>query len=372
MTRTMAAPLVSVIVPMWNARTTIAETLASIAAQTYPALEIIIVDDGSTDGSADIAADFCHHEPRAVLISQSNTGVAGARNRGILGSRGEWIAPIDADDLWHPTKIEKQIGAARAARETPGFVYCWFRAIDESGSVLGSSGRWRVDDRCLLRLAYFNFVGNGSSPIFLRKAVVSVGGYDQELRKLGAEGCEDLLLQLEIAAHFPVVLVPEHLVGYRLRDGNMSSDVPRMMRSGELTLHRLEGRNLEVPAHVRRWARGILHMSFAQSLALQGLYRAAAASFLRSVFTDPVRGAASIPSAISYVARRLARVKTTPDDQLPFWRADPDRDMRGAPSRTAWILQRLDALRMARLAHRERRLLLKDFHATTREATITG
>jgi glycosyltransferase involved in cell wall biosynthesis len=113
-----ARPLVSVIVAAYNAEATLAETLRSALAQSYRPVEIILVDDGSTDRTAEIASSFAE----VILIRQANAGVAAARNAGIRASRGEWLAPLDADDLWHPAKLERQVAAALAAPELPGFV----------------------------------------------------------------------------------------------------------------------------------------------------------------------------------------------------------------------------------------------------------
>jgi glycosyltransferase involved in cell wall biosynthesis len=108
-------PLVSVIIPAFNSAATLGDTLASAAAQSHRALEIIVIDDGSTDATARIAADFCARHPRARLISQTNQGVAAARNRGIAEAKGEFVAPLDADDLWHKDKIARQVAAALAS-----------------------------------------------------------------------------------------------------------------------------------------------------------------------------------------------------------------------------------------------------------------
>jgi glycosyltransferase involved in cell wall biosynthesis len=101
-------PLVSVIVPAFNAATTLAEALGSALAQTYKNIEILVVDDGSTDATAAIAREFAAADGRVSLVRRSNGGIAAARNSGIAVSKGAYIAPLDADDLWHPTKIEKQ------------------------------------------------------------------------------------------------------------------------------------------------------------------------------------------------------------------------------------------------------------------------
>src|SRR4051794_36334456 len=107
-------PLVSVVIPAWNVEATLGDTLESVARQTYPNIEIIIVDDGSTDATADIAEEYCRRAGNAKLVKQRNRGPAAARNRGIAEARAEWIALLDADDLWHPTKLQKQVASALA------------------------------------------------------------------------------------------------------------------------------------------------------------------------------------------------------------------------------------------------------------------
>ena len=105
--------LVSVVIPAYNAGATIAETLASALGQTYRDLEIIAVDDGSTDDTAAVVAGAAANDPRIRLLRQANSGVAAARNYGIAEARANLIAILDADDLWHPTKVAKQVAAIR-------------------------------------------------------------------------------------------------------------------------------------------------------------------------------------------------------------------------------------------------------------------
>lgn len=102
-------PLVSVIIPAYNAESFIEETLKSVLAQTYPAIEVLVIDDGSQDRTPEIVAGMAERDPRVVLVKQSNAGVAAARNLGIDQSKGEFIAPIDADDIWYPENLEKQV-----------------------------------------------------------------------------------------------------------------------------------------------------------------------------------------------------------------------------------------------------------------------
>jgi len=104
----MSETTVSVVIPCYNAAPFLRETLESVLAQTHPPLEVVVVDDGSTDDSSRIAESF---GPPVRVIRQQNQGESVARNRGIAAARGEWVALLDADDVWEPRKLEMQITA---------------------------------------------------------------------------------------------------------------------------------------------------------------------------------------------------------------------------------------------------------------------
>src|SRR5215211_6980478 len=106
-------PVVSVVIPAYNARTTLAATLDSARSQSFRDLEIIVVDDGSTDETLSVAKAAAASDARIIVLTRPNGGVAASRNLGIHSARGEYIAPLDADDIWHPTKIEKQVRVLR-------------------------------------------------------------------------------------------------------------------------------------------------------------------------------------------------------------------------------------------------------------------
>ena len=109
-TRKELSPLVSVIIPVFNVAPYLREALDSVIQQTYPQLEIIIVDDGSTDGSGEICDEYCS-DARVQVIHQENRGLSGARNAGLDRAAGEYIAFLDSDDAWHPDFIRKLLGA---------------------------------------------------------------------------------------------------------------------------------------------------------------------------------------------------------------------------------------------------------------------
>ena len=136
---------VSVIVPVYNASATIADTLESVAGQTEPPLEVVVVDDKSTDETAAIARGFASRLPDLKVISlASNGGVARARNAGIRIARGSLIAPLDGDDIWHPTYLEKMTRKV-AERGRCAIVYSWMRRIDLQGNALPSRSVYGVD-----------------------------------------------------------------------------------------------------------------------------------------------------------------------------------------------------------------------------------
>lgn len=246
-----AEDLITVIVPAYNAQATLDETLHSVCAQTHRALEVIVADDGSTDTTAEIVAHHARADPRVRLLRQANTGVAAARNAAIAAARGEFIAPIDADDLWHPAKLEKQLAAMRRGGERVGLVYVWSAFIDLDSRIVGLMEQNFDEGLVLARLCHGNFVGNGSAPLMRSAAVRQAGGYDTSLLRREAEGCEDFALYLAIAEHYEYVLVPEYLTGYRQRPDSMSSDSPQMCRSFDLVTSALMARRPDLRFHLQ-------------------------------------------------------------------------------------------------------------------------
>lgn len=227
--------LVTVIIAAYNAEKTIDETLHSVRAQSYRKLEILVVDDGSSDATRKIVEKHVGEDPRVQLICQENGGVAAARNHGIAEARGEYIAPIDADDLWRPTKIEKQMKEMRDRGPKVGLVYTWFAGIDEKGRIVFKAHP-SDEGHVLAKMCLENVPGNASSALMRRKAVLEAGGYDPSLRLRNAQGCEDWKLYFAIAENYEFAVIREFLTYYRVTAGSMSTDVLRMLRSHDLVL----------------------------------------------------------------------------------------------------------------------------------------
>jgi len=248
--------LVSVVIPAFNATATLRTTLASAMAQSHRALEIIVVDDGSTDDTCAIAEECAMGDARVQLILQQNAGVAAARNAGWRRARADLIAFLDADDLWAPTMIERQLAAFQAGGPRVGLVYSGSVLIDRDGVVTKLMPLLSIHGDVLDRLFTSNFVGNGSASMMTRQALIDADGFDPALRARGAQGGEDYLLQCRIAEKYDFAMVPEHLVGYRCLPTNMSSDRPRMLRSWMLVVDEMHRRHPERAHLLHRGVRG--------------------------------------------------------------------------------------------------------------------
>ena len=342
------SPLVSVVVPAFNAANTIAETLHSISRQTYPALEIVVIDDGSSDATADIA--WRHGDPRLRVVGKSNGGVACARNAGIRNTKGEFVAFIDADDLWHPTKIAKQLKVLLAGSPEMALVYAPFRLIDGDGRVLASPHKYGVNGWVVHRHFYSNLVGNGSALLIRRSVLEEFGGFDTWLLQQGAEGCEDLLLQLRIATRYRFGEVSEYLVGYRRLPDNMSSNTDQMIQSGMLAVSKALSECRHIPglsadAMLKRyeWQR-------LRTRIRDGHLRESLRSLARQLAEDPAFAASALWTEAVTLAgkvKRFAARRLRSNDPLPhFYDLDPmdgiDLDHSTATSRALRRLARLD------------------------------
>ena len=241
---------VGIIVPMYNSERTISATLASICAQTHRRLDIVVTDDGSTDGSAAIVEGWCRRDARVRLLRQSSAGVAAARNSGAAATTAQFLAFIDADDIWAPTKIEYQLAALRDGGASAGLAYCWFASIDQRDRVVSFGPQPLLEGHVVRDLCNANWIGNGSSLLLRREAFERVGGYERSLKARRAQGAEDLLMCLRVAEVAEFRVVPRYLVGYRMTPASMSTDSLQMFRSTELVLQELLARHPDYAAEI--------------------------------------------------------------------------------------------------------------------------
>jgi len=330
-------PAVTVIVPALNAARWIERTLASVQRQTVRDIEIIVVDDGSTDETAAKVRGAMRGDSRIRLIRQANGGVGRARNAGIAAARAPFVAPIDADDLWHPTRLERHLEAFAAAGEGVALVYSPFVRIDEDDRVRYGQPCWRIEGDVFERHLCDNFVCNGSG-ITVRTAVArEIGGYAWELRDAAAEGCEDWLFQLKIAYRYKFVCVPQYLIGYRASEQALSADLLQMARSGLLAIRAIERDAVAVARPLFWWPRARATGQLARQLANRGHWNAALAEIAREAMRNPVM-ALYLPALAAIWAYQSARsfaegiLPRRPKVRPRFDAIDPAPVRRRAPS----------------------------------------
>jgi glycosyltransferase involved in cell wall biosynthesis len=220
-------PLVSVIIPAYNAERSIGRTLASVSAQTYENIEIVVVNDGSEDGTTALVAAAAIQDPRIRLLSQANRGMAAARNAAAAAARGTVLAPCDADDLWHPRKVERQVEALWRAPDGTGVVYCWVHGIDDRDRIVFPGWkRETLEGDVHEAMIVDSLAGCGSVPLIVRRVFDSVGRYSSEC---GMN--DDWRLYIALSAVCGWIVVPEYLVGYRLGAANASRDYRLMEKT---------------------------------------------------------------------------------------------------------------------------------------------
>lgn len=205
-------PLVSVIIPVYNGERYIAETIASVVAQTEPSWEIIAVNDGSKDSSLWVLVAEAGKDSRVRVMSVKNGGVSRARNTGVEAARGEYIAFLDQDDLWAPAKLELQLARFRADRGL-GISYTNLSIIDHAGAIVREKvltftpgkNRGQVFDE----LVFDCFMGISS--VMMRKALFDeIGGFDPQYSL-----AEDYDFLLKAVRTVPVDYIDEPLILYR-------------------------------------------------------------------------------------------------------------------------------------------------------------
>jgi glycosyltransferase involved in cell wall biosynthesis len=350
--------LISIIIPAYNAERFIARTLSSALNQTFRDIEVIVVNDGSSDKTQVIVEGFAVNDCRVRLVNTMNRGVATARNLGIENARGNYVAFLDADDLWHPTKLERQFLALSSHASDPTWagVYVLSRVIDEDDLVVGAGeAKTRCRGYVLAHNFVLRFVGNGSNLLVRREAALAVGGFDPSYAEAGLGGCEDFDFELKLAAKYRIEAVQMFLVGYRFYEGNMSSDRVRMARSLVATIERHIERNPSLPPRILRWGVGNGHRYAFDMLRWARKYRPALRAYWMIVVNDPIL---SIDVAVTELAmiikRRLISLLPTAGTSQAFLYMDPEA---GLNSRIATITR----IRQRQLAAADRAIEAKIF-----------
>jgi glycosyltransferase involved in cell wall biosynthesis len=275
--------LVSVAVPAYNAAGTIVDTIRSVCAQSYPDLEIIVVDDGSTDETAAKVDRLALEDSRIQLLRRRNGGVARARNVALAAAKGAYICFLDADDLLHPDKIALEVAALRHAGPEVGMAYSWFWRIDEQSRLLPDPPVCHdffgeAFAACLLQ----TFV---LAPTFRAEAIRAIGGYTEDVR---IDGCEDLDCYLRLSEHFDVVNGPRVLIGYRQSRLSKSRDVKAMRSAFGIVMARARRRHPELPARIFHAAEALCYLYHAKRAGRDGIWSEVAACLTRAFIKNPV------------------------------------------------------------------------------------
>jgi glycosyltransferase involved in cell wall biosynthesis len=296
---------VSVIIPCYNYGRFVGDAVESVLAQTLSPHEVIVVDDGSTDETARVLARFGE---RIRVVYQKNQGVATARNAGVAHATGDLFAFLDADDVWLPAKLEKQV--RRFAGEPDlGLVHCGVLEVDAAGKPLrllldGMEG-WVAEELLLFRRNVI--LGGGSAMVVSRAAFNATGGFDDRLPPT-----EDWDLWYRLARRHRVGFVPEVLVQYRCHGSNHSQNLKKRER-GVLLIYEKAFQDPDPQLQrLRRRAYGNLH------LGLAGFYFSAGQSLntlrhlLRSLWLTPSNCLRLLGYPFRYLRRRVRERPVTP------------------------------------------------------------
>lgn len=215
-----APPLVSVVIPCYNQAHFLGDAIQSVLAQTYGKVEVIVVNDGSTDDTAALAARF----PGVRCISQQNQGLAAARNTGLAQCRGSLVIFLDADDRLLPGALETA-ATVLTADPSLGFVAGYSRFIAHDGVALPTQQPVRTADDPYVSLLRRNSIRNPAMVMFRRRVVEEGGGFDSRV-----DACADYEMYLRISRGYPVAFSGALVAEYRKHGENMSLDAALMLR----------------------------------------------------------------------------------------------------------------------------------------------
>jgi len=238
-------PLVSIVVPAYNVARTLAETLDALLAQTFTDLEVIVVNDGSTDETLSIAEGYAA-DPRMRIITQRNRGLAGARNTGIAAAKGAYIGFCDSDDIWEAWKLDAHVQHLNSAPQV-GVSYAGSSLINDDGGFLSRSQEPRLCNVDAAHILKRNPVGNGSAPV-IRKEVFEAIAYTPEFETErpwyfdeNFRQSEDIECWMRIALTTDWMFegVEGLLTRYRINSNGLSSATDRQLAAWETMVRKL-------------------------------------------------------------------------------------------------------------------------------------
>jgi glycosyltransferase involved in cell wall biosynthesis len=255
------SPTVSVVMPVYNVEKYVAAAIQSVLDQSFTDFELIIVDDGGSDGSMAICEAMADHRTR--IIRQANRGLAGARNAGIVAATGEFVAFLDSDDLMTPDKLERHVTHLRA-RPRVGISYAGAELIDEAGAVIGIRQQPKLGRVEACDVFRGKVILNGSVPVF-RRQVLDDASYpspdgtrrwyfDETLRR--SEDVE-FWTRVALTTTWPYMGIPGRYTQYRISGSGLSADVIRQLESWDQVCDRVAAYAPEFVARYGREARAL-------------------------------------------------------------------------------------------------------------------
>ena len=251
---------VSVIIPVYAAEKYIAATVQTVLEQTYNNFELLIVDDGSPDKSIEICQQFT--DSRIRIIRQVNRGVAAARNNGIRHSQGEYIAFLDADDLWLPEKLEKHINHLESSPAV-GVSFSYSAFIDEVGNFVGLYNATEYKVITPSSILCRNPLGNGSTLVTRREVLEAIRFQDNlygtvedfyfdDDRRLHRSEDAECWLRISVQTNWQIEAIPEVLTLYRLHPGGHSTNLVKTLESWERCLEKVRSYAPELVAECEK------------------------------------------------------------------------------------------------------------------------
>lgn len=293
--------LVSVVVAVYNGEKTLGKTLNSILNQTHADLEILVVDDGSTDNSVGVVESY--KDTRIHLLSRENSGSPVApRNLGIYTARGEFIAFCDQDDIWYPEKLETQLTSYDISKQKNeiGIIFCSVDLIDEVGNIIGRNMTDFVGylsaPKGHLKMLNGNFI-TACSAMFLKSVIDEVGLLDESL-----VGVDDYDLWLRITEKYGVIFVQETLCAWRVDAKSLSADKAKQYIETEKIFSKLEDANQEIKfGHGKNLARILLATLLTKDFVTAKHYLQIVNEYPLSKKTSLIVGVSNFSLSLGYI-----------------------------------------------------------------------
>jgi len=290
-------PAVSVIIPNYNYGRFLIEAIESVLAQTYPIREIIVVDDGSTDNSLEILAAY--EKDKVKIIRQKNCGVGAARNAGVKASSGDLVAFLDADDIWFPEKLEKQVSIFQSDLEI-GLVSCGMQEFDTQGNTIDyqkSQVGWLSASVVAFET---ELIVSGSAVVIRRNVFNKISGFDEREE---LHPSEDLEFFFRVSRICKIGFVQDVLVRYRNHGDNGHLKLPRFERAMLLVYEKVFQTNDKEVLKFKRKSYGNFYKVLAGSYLRAGQY----GNFLKNAAKSLIVTPENLSYFAAFPLRRLRK-----------------------------------------------------------------